>query len=95
MHMRHDGSLSGRVLSVGEGIERETIYLAFDMYRKESTKWFIPRSDTYSTIAISQSLSPHFNVSATRLEALSVLGALTGLMLVYGVAPTPLSSTLR
>ncbi len=31
------------VLSVGEGIERETIYLAFDKYRKESTKWFIPQ----------------------------------------------------
>lgn len=94
MHTRHDGSLSGRVLSVGKGIERETIYLAFDTYRKQSTKWFIPRSDTYSTIATSQSLSPHFNISATRLEALSVLGALTGLMLVYGVAPTPLSPAL-
>ena len=94
MHMRQDGGLSGRVLSVGEGIECETIYLAFDLYRKESTKWFIPRSGTYSTIATSQSLSPHFNTSSTRLEALSVLGALIGLMLVYGVAPTPLSPAL-
>lgn len=94
MHMRQDGGLSGQVLSVGEGIERETIYLAFDTYRKQSSKWFIPRSDTYSTIATSQSLSPHFDISATRLEALSILGALTGLMLVYGVAPTPLSPAL-
>ena len=94
MHMRPDGTLSGRVLSVGEGIEQETIYLAFDVYRKESAKWFTPRSDTYSTISTSQSLSPHFDVSPTRLEALSILGALTGLMLVYGVAPTPLSPAL-
>ena len=92
--MRPDGGLSGRVLSVGEGIERETIYLAFDAYRKEHTKWFLPKSDSYSTIATSQSLSPHFDISATRLEALSVFGALTGLMLVYGVAPTPLSPAL-
>lgn len=94
MRTHPDGGLSGRVLSVGEGIERETIYLAFDIYRKESAKWFISRSDTYSTIATLQSLSPHFDISATRLEALSILGALTGLMLVYGVAPTPLSPAL-
>ena len=94
MHTRQDGGLSGRVLSVGEGIERETIYLAFDKYRTEATKWFIPRSDSYSTIATSHSLSLHFNASTTRLEALSVLGALTGLMLVYGVAPTPISPAL-
>lgn len=94
MHLLQDGGLSGRVLSVGEGIERETIHLAFDKYRKEPTKWFIPRSDAYSTIATSQSLSPHFDASVTRLESLSVLGALTGLMLVYGVAPTPLSPAL-
>ncbi len=94
MHTHQDGSLSGRVLSVGEGIERETIYLAFDKYRKESAKWFTPRSDSYSTISTSQSLSLHFSPSSTRLESLSILGALTGLMLVYGVAPTPLSPAL-
>ncbi len=94
MHTHQDGSLSGRVLSVGEGIERETIHLAFDKYRTEATKWFIPRSDSYSTIATSQSLSLHFSASPTRLESLSVLGALTGLMILYGVAPTPLSPAL-
>lgn len=94
MHMGQDGRLSGRVLSIGEGIERETIYLAFDMYRKEPAKWFVPKSDGYSTISTSQSLSSHFDISTSRLEALSVLGALTGLMLIYGVAPTPLSPAL-
>ncbi len=94
MHTHQDGSLSGRVLSIGEGIEREAIYLAFEKYRKESTKWFAPKSDSYSTIATSQPFSPHFYPSTARLESLSVMGALTGLMLVYGVAPSPLSPAL-
>lgn len=95
MFVRPDGSLSQRIRSVGDGVERETVHLAFEQYRKNAQKWFIPRSGKYSTIAMSQPLllqQPTF--SSTRLEAISVLGALTGLMIIYSMAPTPLSPAL-
>jgi len=95
MFVHQDGSLSERVLSVGDGVEREAIYLAFEQYRKSPNKWFIPRTEAYSTIATSQSFLLHQSIlSSAQLEAISVLGALTGLMLVYGMAPTPLSPAL-
>lgn len=95
MFLREDGSLSQRIRSLGDGVERETIHLAFQHYRKNAQKWFIPRSGKYSTIATSQPFllqQPTF--SSTRLEAISVLGALTGLMVIYSMAPTPLSPAL-
>ena len=95
MFVHLDGSLSQRIRSVGDGVERETVHLAFEQYRKNVQKWFIPRSGKYSTIAMSQPLllqQPTF--SSARLEAISVLGALTGLMIIYSMAPTLLSPAL-
>jgi len=95
MFVCQDSSLLERVLSAGDGVEREAIYLAFEQYQKNPNKWFIPRTEAYSTIATLQSFFFHQPIlSSARLEAISVLGALTGLMLVYSMALTPLSPAL-
>lgn len=77
--------------SVGKGIEREAVYLAFEQYAQSSGQWFLPRAGGYSTIATSHSLGL---AGSLRLEKLAILGALTSLMLIYGIVPTPLSPVL-
>lgn len=98
MYSNDDGSLSSRLLSMGEGIEREAVYYSFNKYHKEQDRWFMLCSDNYSTVLTTQSCLLSMThgsfegvVSSTRLELLSVLGALTSLMLLYRTAPTPLS----
>ena len=95
MFVHPDGSLLQHICSFGDGVERETVHLAFKQYQKNTQQWFIPRSGKYSTIAMSQPFllqQPTF--SSTRLEAISVLGVLMGFMLIYGMAPMPLSPAL-
>lgn len=82
------GSGGPYIRSVGRGVEREAVYLAFDSYRQNSAQWFLPRAGGYSSVAVTNTMAP---VSKHRLKSLSVLGALTGLMLIHGMAPTPFS----
>lgn len=80
-----------QVRSVGRGVEREVVHLAFERYRKDASQWFLQRAGGYSSIAITNMMTP---VATERLRKLSVLGALTSLMLIHGMAPTPLSPVL-
>ncbi|KAJ3510799.1 hypothetical protein NLJ89_g4471 [Agrocybe chaxingu] len=82
-----------RLRSVGHGIEREAVYIAFSKFSQNRSQWFLPRAGEYSSIATTHSLSRP-SVSSARLHSLSILGALAALMLVYGMAPDPLSPVL-
>lgn len=85
---------SGAVLSLGEGVEREVIFTAFEQYVKQSVQWFLPRADGYASLATSHSIATAHFVSAKRKTALGVLGALTSLLIIYGIAPVPFSPVL-
>jgi hypothetical protein len=80
-----------QIVSVGRGIEREVVHLSFLRYSRHAAQWFLPRAGGYSSIAVTHTMAP---VSNIRLRNLSILGTLTGLMLVYGMAPEPLSPVL-
>ncbi|KAF9473603.1 hypothetical protein BDN70DRAFT_816990 [Pholiota conissans] len=84
------------IRSLGRGIEREVIYLAFGRYSSQEAQaqWFLPRAGGYSSIAVSHTAHSMTSISTFRVKSLSVLGALTGLMLVHGIAPIPLSPVL-
>ncbi|KAJ3503361.1 hypothetical protein NLJ89_g8472 [Agrocybe chaxingu] len=82
-----------RLRSAGRGVEQEAVYLAFNTFRKNESEFFLPRAGNYSSLAITHSFSPSF-ISPARLQSLAVLGALSALMLIYGMAPEPLSPVL-
>jgi hypothetical protein len=72
--------------------------LAFQEFRDEPTKWFLPCQDghvtiapTPSTISTSRSLA---RGSSARCQSLATLGALTSLLIINGIAPVPLSPVL-
>ncbi|KAJ7667002.1 hypothetical protein DFH06DRAFT_1185214 [Mycena polygramma] len=88
--LRPDGSL----LSFGIGIEREVLYTAFREFTDNEGAWFLPRFDDRCSIATTMSLSSSSFVSADRLEQLTILGCLAGLLLIHGIAPEPLSPAL-
>lgn len=70
------------------------IFTAFQKYTSEGQRWFLPRIDGYSSIATSHSMATARYISDLRKKKLAILGALTGLLLVYGIAPSPLSPVL-
>ncbi|KAI0354352.1 hypothetical protein OH77DRAFT_1548247 [Trametes cingulata] len=86
-----DGTPSqGHTLSVGSGVEREVLHLAFQHYRDAGARWFLPRADGFATISVSQSTTTGRHISPLRLRELRCLGALAALMLANRMAPTPL-----
>ncbi|KAI0362327.1 hypothetical protein OH77DRAFT_1528529 [Trametes cingulata] len=85
-----DAEAQDRTLSVGAGVEREVLLLAFQHYTSAGSRWFTPRMDGFSTITVSQSLTLSRHVSSARLLELQCLGALTALMLINRIAPAPL-----
>ena len=72
--------------------------MAFQEFRDESTKWFLPRQDGHVTIASTPSTVPTSRSSArgpsARGQSLATLGALTSLLIINGIAPVPLSPVL-
>ena len=76
------------VISLGRGIEIETLHLAFEKFKNASSSWFLPHANDYCSVAISQPLLSNL-VHQERLINLGILGALTGLMVIYGLAPAP------
>lgn len=65
--------------------------MAFEHYRNDASQWFVQRAGGYSSIAITNMMTP---VPNARLRCIAILGALTALMLIHGMAPTPLSPVL-
>ena len=45
-----------RLLSLGEGIEREVLEAAFRVFQEDPSKWFLPRQDQHCSILTLTSL---------------------------------------
>ncbi|KAJ7748253.1 hypothetical protein B0H14DRAFT_2252150, partial [Mycena olivaceomarginata] len=84
----------GLILSSGIGVEREVIYTSFRWFTDHQGAWLLPRFDDRCSIVTTMSLATSAYVSADRRENLVVFGCLTALMLIYGIAPDPLSPSL-
>ncbi|KAJ7705839.1 hypothetical protein B0H14DRAFT_2647213 [Mycena olivaceomarginata] len=84
----------GLILSSGIGVEREVIYTSFRWFTDHQGAWLLPRFDDRCSIVTTMSLATSAHVSADRRENLVVFGCLTALMLIYGIAPDPLSPSL-
>lgn len=76
--------------SLGEGIEREVIHTILEQYRLNAGEWFMPHADGYSTLALMHPLSIARHTPVSRLRNLSILGAVTALSLIHGMATVPL-----
>ncbi|KAF7367181.1 hypothetical protein MSAN_00978000 [Mycena sanguinolenta] len=81
-------------LSTGEGVEREVIFTAFSEFTSHAGTWFLPRFDSRCSIATTMSLAASSLVNTHRRDSLVVLGCLTALMLIHGLAPEPISPAL-
>ena len=88
--LKDDGSL----LSFGLGVEREVLYTAFRSFTDSTGAWFLPRFDDRCSITTTMTiLGPGF-ISSDRRDKLRILGCLSALMLIHGIAPEPLSPAL-
>jgi hypothetical protein len=92
--VRHAASGWDGIQSMGEGIEREVLQTAFQEFQDRPAIWFLQRQDTHSSL-MTLGLQRRQGSSITeRSIKLSVLGALTSLLLLNGVPPIPLSPVL-
>ncbi|KAJ7650550.1 hypothetical protein FB45DRAFT_730675, partial [Roridomyces roridus] len=89
-----DRTQGGLVVSTGTGIEKETIYTAYRFFTDHEGAWFFPRFGNKSSIATTMSLAGSSFISTDRRLNLVVLGCLTSLMLIHGLAPDPISPAL-
>lgn len=78
---------------MGEGIEREVLQTAFQEFQDHPTIWFLQRQDSHSSLMTLglQRRQESSTRTTQRSIKLSVLGALTSLLLLNGVPPVPLS----
>lgn len=77
------------IVSSGEGIEREMVFLVFQRFVASSTQWFHPRADGRSTLRILHSAESARAVPSSRIINLTKLGAICALMMIMGQSPHP------
>lgn len=76
---------------MGEGIEREVFQTLMAQYLQEqAAQWLSPRADGFSTLATSHSLEMASFIPKSRLENMSVFGAVIALCLLRGVSVPPI-----
>lgn len=79
------------LVSLGEGVEREVLYSAFAGFLAESSQWLQPRVDGSYTIATTLPARAARFLSKKRMQNLQVFGALTSLLVINQICPSPLS----
>ncbi|KAJ6600311.1 hypothetical protein DFH09DRAFT_1302798 [Mycena vulgaris] len=79
--------------SFGAGLERETIFVALNMY-VNSGRWCLPTDEGRMSIGISMPLRIAHTIPDDRLKEFRVFGALVALSLVSGKPPGPLTPAL-
>ncbi|KAJ7327455.1 hypothetical protein DFH08DRAFT_816304 [Mycena albidolilacea] len=84
----------GLILSSGIGVKREAIYTSFRWFTDHQGAWLLSRFNDRCSIVTTISLATSAYVSTDRRENLVVFSCLTALMLIYGIAPDPLSPSL-
>jgi hypothetical protein len=83
--------------TIGPGLERDTIYTAFNCYTRSFSKWFLPRFDNQASLQMSCGIWRATSagvVSENRILAMRKLGAICALMLIHGMCPEPLNPLL-
>ena len=91
---RRTGTGWDGIQSMGEGIKREVLQMAWQEFQDQPTIWFLQRQDTHSSI-MTLGLSRQQESSTTqRSIKLSILGALSSLLLLNSIPPVPLSPVL-
>jgi hypothetical protein len=76
--------------SVGEGIEREVFHTLMESYRGESAKWLTPRADGHSTVTTTLTLPASRNIAVSRIQNMTIFGAVIALNLIRGTSAYPL-----
>ena len=82
------------IQSMGEGIEREVLQTAWQEFQDHRTIWFLQRQDTHSSLMTLGLQRRQESSTTQRSIKLSILGALTSLLLLNGIPPVPLSPVL-
>jgi hypothetical protein len=82
------------IRSFGDGIERETSWALFEAFRNQSSQWFLQRMDNHASVATTHPLSSSQYVPSSRLRNLQILGAISALLLVQGIAPSNLDPVM-
>ncbi|KAF8057836.1 hypothetical protein FPV67DRAFT_1429869 [Lyophyllum atratum] len=85
---------SGSTLSFGQGIERETVFTAFQTFTTTHAEWFNHREDSFATLQTAYSAMVARHIPAERLAALKQLGALCSIMMIMGLTPSPLDPSI-
>ncbi|THU97734.1 hypothetical protein K435DRAFT_857294 [Dendrothele bispora CBS 962.96] len=78
-------------ISLGAGVEAEILTSAWSIIQNHSSQYWTPLYGDFCGPAVSVPMLMAGTVSQDRLQSMTVLGALTGLMLLNGLYPDPLS----
>jgi hypothetical protein len=65
------------------------LHTLFEQYRLNAGEWFAPHAGNFSTLAIMHTLSIAKYIPASRLQNITILGAVTALSLIHGMATIP------
>lgn len=84
----------GDTISMGIGVEREAVFIAFQQYVRASTQWFNERQDGMSSILVTHPGGAAQFVPQARLLALGKLGAICALLMLLGIAPSILDPAI-
>ena len=79
---------------MGEGIEREVLQTAFQEFQNHPTIWFLQRQEDHASLMTLGLQRREESSTTQRSIKLSVLGALTSLLLLNGLPPVPISPVL-
>jgi len=61
----------------------------FEEYKSTAGEWFAPHADDFCALAIMHSSSIAKHIPESRLQNISILGAVTALRLIHGMATPP------
>lgn len=87
--MDHSIDEAGAISSIGDGIEREVIALAFQKYKAAPDPWFQPRLDGMASLRTLLGMDSAYWIPPERKLALKKLGALCAIMLISKQCPFP------
>lgn len=79
----------GGIQTIGGGVEREVIFLAYSKYLQSPSAWFHLLANERATLQTSRSYMHGHLIPHSRIRAVKILGALCALMLINGICPDP------
>ena len=85
-------SSSNPIISVGDGVEREMLCRAFAEYQLVPNRFLTARLD--GTYGLTTTPVAPLAASSSRQRDFAIFGALVGLLIINGIAPTPLDPVL-